>query len=348
MNSPQWRLSWPSGQGSRVAKAVLRAQPEHFQVEEFLGLAGFPSAPASIQVLLEGEPLPGQGEHLCVRLEKRGDNTDYVARELARLSGCQPHDIGFCGLKDRHAVTRQWFSVYRPGMMASDAGFLAALWDRWSLLGVCRFARKLRRGEHQANHFNLLLTEIEGEPEQINARLAHIAEVGCPNYFGSQRFGWHGNNLEQACRMKPGRQRGRNRLQGLYFSAARSWLFNEVLAARVADGTWTEALNGEPEAGAVTGPLWGDGGTRAGAEQGSLERELVARHPRLEAVFSQTRMKPERRPLVLHPISLSWRWEGAGDLRLMFGLSPGQFATVLLDDVFELNDAAQASQNIAE
>tara|TARA_R100000900_G_C3252279_1_gene147577 strand:+ start:93 stop:527 length:435 start_codon:yes stop_codon:yes gene_type:complete len=130
----------------------------------------------------------------------------------------------------------------------------------------------------------------------------------------------------------------------LYFSAARSWLFNEVLAHRVETGTWLEPLEGEPGACEnqnlmVTGPLWGDGGTEAVSVQGEIERSVVAGHPELAAVFSTTRMKPERRPLNLKPEGLKWDWDGNDQLRLSFRLAPGQYATTLLDDVFDITDA---------
>ena len=345
MNAPEWRLNWPAAGGEAVATALLKAKPEHFCVDEILDLPGFPEE--SVRVLSEGG-VPGEGEHLCVRLEKTGDNTDYVARELARLAGCQPHDVGLCGLKDRHAVTRQWFSIYRPGMMDSDAGYISEVRSRWPVLAVCRAARKLRRGEHRGNRFDILLTGVEADRVKLDQVLTRLAEQGCPNYFGSQRFGWNGNNLDQACRLKPGRQRGRNNRNGLYFSAARSWLFNEILAHRVTEGSWNRRLPGEPSEVDVTGPLWGDGGTSARDEQEVLERQIVARHPQLEAVFAQTRMKPERRPLVLRPGNFSWQWSEPDRLRVAFELEPGQFATSVLAEVFSLTDASQMPMAIAE
>ncbi|MBS3802932.1 MAG: tRNA pseudouridine(13) synthase TruD [Oleiphilaceae bacterium] len=338
MSEPKWRLDWPGGQGEPCGRATLKAKPEHFRVDEELALDGFPGDASGVspETLLARD-----GEHLCLQIEKTGDNTEYVARQLANLSGCQPHEVGFCGLKDRHAVTRQWFSVHRAGMVDSDPDFLALVQARWRVHRVCRFMRKLRRGEHRGNRFSILLTSVCGDRARLEQGLIHLQAKGCPNYFGSQRFGWDGNNLDQACRLKPGRQRGRNNRNGMYFSAARSWLFNEILAARVTAGTWAQALAGEPDSCEATGPLWGDGGTEAGDEQGSLEREIVSRHPALAAVFSQTRMKPERRSLVLLPEDFRWTWEGADGLRLKFGLGPGQFATTLLADLFLVDDASQ-------
>lgn len=344
-SEPEWRLDWPATAGQRCASASIKAEPSHFQVDEQLELEGL-----VVDLPIDGLPdmIPGAGEHLFVRLEKRGDNTDYVARELADLSGCKSHDIGFCGLKDRQAVTRQWFSVYRPGIVATDSVFINAVAERWPVLAVCRFRRKLRRGEHQGNRFELVLTDVSGDESLIEQGLARLQTQGCPNYFGSQRFGWGGNNLRQAIRLRPGRQRGRNSRDGLYFSAARSWLFNEVLAERVILGNWHQSIAGEPAEPGPTGPLWGDGGTAAEGLQAELERSVVGRHPQLEHVFSQTRMKPERRPLVVIPDTLKWRWLDATTLSLSFALLPGQFATSVLADIFTICDLSARVTGLAE
>ncbi|MGM0773414.1 tRNA pseudouridine(13) synthase TruD [Marinobacter sp.] len=346
-----WRLDWPTSGGGRVASAVLKSTPEDFFVDEDL-------------------PLPDDraagGEHLFIRLEKRGDNTEYVARQLATLSGCRHFDVGFCGMKDRHAVTRQWFSIYRPGQEAEDAAFLGAVADTWLVLEHHRQTRKLRRGDHRGNYFRLVLREVSGDPAAVDQALARLRDMGCPNYFGLQRFGHSGANLDRALTMDPSKlnrrgaqsakKRGRGRSTSgssdsknvLYFSAARSWLFNEVLACRVRNGTWLEPMEGEPGASEnqdpmVTGPLWGDGGTDAVSAQGALEREVVAEHPALAAVFATTRMKPERRPLRMIPKALEWHWQGTGQLQLTFWLAPGQYATSLLGDVFEITDTIKAS-----
>lgn len=340
-----WRLDWPTSDGGRTGYAVIKAEPGHFRVDERLALAGLQTCG---QVDTGSGEVPGQGEHLFIRVEKCGDNTEFVARELASLSGCKPHDIGLSGLKDRHAVTRQWFSVYRPGMASTDALFITAVAARWSVLAVCRFQRKLRRGEHQDNRFDLVLTDLTGDVQRIEKSMVRLRDQGCPNYFGPQRFGWGGNNLAQAIRLRPGRQRGRKSRDGLYFSAARSWLFNEVLAERVSQGSWQDSMPGEPSESGPTGPLWGDGGTIATDQQEQLERSVVSRHPELEAVFSQTRMKPERRSLILTPDTLEWHWLNDSSLALTFTLMPGQFATSMLADIFEIRDASVTGAGLAE
>ncbi len=284
-----------------------------------------------------------------MRLQKQGDNTDYVARQLAETAGCQHHDIGYCGLKDRHAITRQWFSVYLPGGEANDAAFIAEVAKNWPVLAAHRNLKKLRRGDHRANRFTITLLEVTGSVAGINDALQGIAERGCPNYYGHQRFGHGGYNLDRAIGMNPNRSKARGRKKqsgrnqdGLYFSAARSWLFNQVLAARVNTGNWRlsldgeSALEGECTLDTPTGPLWGDGGTSATAAAETFERETVAAWPELLKVFSATRMKPERRDLILQPSDLTWHWQGDDRLELSFALAPGQYATSVIEDVFEL------------
>ncbi|MCG8517017.1 MAG: tRNA pseudouridine(13) synthase TruD [Pseudomonadales bacterium] len=335
-----WCLDWPvSGEG-RVGRAVLKVSPETFFVDEDLGLPGFPEECGADQ-------RQGEGEHLCLRLEKCGDNTDYVARQLADLAGCQAHEVGVCGLKDRHAVTRQWFSIQRPGREAEDVDFVAAVAQRWPVLACHRFNRKLRRGDHRGNRFRITLVAVEGDRAAIESALNLVAREGCPNYFGRQRFGHNGGNLDRAIAdakkgHRPQRRRGHGNRQkaGLYLSAARSWLFNAVLAERVRQGNWHQRLPGEPDPERPTGPLWGDGGTRATEVQETLERRVVAAMPELEAVFAASRMSPERRPLVLLPGQLEWQRPSESELTLTFHLQAGQYATALIGNVFELQDAS--------
>jgi tRNA pseudouridine13 synthase len=342
-----WRLEWPWVDGEPAGSGTLKSCPEDFRVTEILETGG-PVLELDPLALPEQLAVPGQGEHLLIYLEKTGDNTSWVASELGKLAGCGDRGVGYCGLKDRHAVTRQWFSVQRPGLEADDAGFLQTVQGmqaQWQVLAVARRERKLRTGEHRANRFEVRLRNLTGDSAAITGRLHAIRSHGCPNYFGSQRFGHEGGNLDRAISMaaNAGRNRrkrrgGRNR-EGLYLSAARSWLFNEVLAERVIQGNWDSMLEGEPTS-EPSGPLWGDGGTLATGLQEGLEREVVARHPEMAQVFASSRMAPDRRPLRLLPADLDWSFHQSGDnhwLDLLFTLSPGQYATTLLSSVIEID-----------
>ncbi len=356
----RWRLDWPVSGGERMASASLKASPEAFRVCEELD--GFPGTLYTSGTLdTPGhEASSGDGEHLCLYLEKTGDNSEYVARQLAVLAGCRPFDVGFCGLKDRHAITRQWFSLYRPGQFAEDRAFIDEVAARWPVLLVRRHTRKLRRGDHRGNHFVITLSDVTGSKSETEAALERLKAQGAPNYFGPQRFGINGGNLEQAAIMNPAVMAGRGRSgprgrkgkkpggresskHVMYFSAARSWLFNEVLACRVHRGDWLSPVDGEPglpDRMVPTGPLWGDGGTSAEGQLAELERSVVDQVPELARLFSATRMKPERRPLSARPEGLSWQWLADDCLELAFFLSPGQYATAVLSDIFELEDVS--------
>lgn len=351
----KWRLDWPVSGGARVASAHLKTTPEDFRVREVL--EEFPEQSEPSNVI----NVTGEGEHLCLRIEKTGDNTEFVAGELATVAGCRSFDVGFCGLKDRHAVTRQWFSLYRPGMMDDDAALIEKISECWTVNSAHRSVRKLRRGDHQGNHFTITLRQVSAGREVVERALERLKAQGAPNYFGPQRFGFGGGNLDRAVHIDPsalnrrgghGKRRGRGKSAGgrdgrknvLYFSAARSWFFNEVLADRVAEGSWRTPLAGEP-AEYATGPLWGDGGTSADGEVGQRERDTVALTPELASLFLATRMKPERRPLVAMANSLSWSWLDDGGLELDFFLEPGQYATTVLSDIFELEDMSLGQRN---
>src|SRR5690606_20038353 len=219
-------LDFPLAYGPLTAAGQFRFLPEDFQVDEILGY----------------EP-SGEGEHVFLHVRKRGENTAWVAQQIARLAGVKEMDVGYCGRKDRHAVTTQWFSVYLPRPNA-DLDWTALSCDSVSLLSVARHPLKLRRGEHQCNLFVIRLRNLQGENKvELAQKLDRVLANGVPNYFGEQRFGSGGSNLHQAnlllIERKPMRDKQK---RGLILSAARSYLFNQVLAARVLAGNWQVAL----------------------------------------------------------------------------------------------------------
>lgn len=318
--------------------ARLRFTHEDFLVEEILGYDA-----------------DGTGEHALLWVEKRGANTDWVARELAKFASVPPLAVGFAGLKDRHAVTRQTFSVQLAGK--PDPDWSAFPHAEVKVLAATRHSRKLKRGALRGNRFVLVLREVTGERERAEQVLAAIAARGVPNYFGEQRFGREGGNLAQARVMFAGRRVDRDK-RGFLLSAARSQIFNDVLAARVERGAWDTPLDGEiwslagsrswfgPEpltdtlaarlaSGDIhpSGPLWGQGESPAIDAAGALEREIAAAHADLAAGLVAARMEQERRPLRLLPKSLHWRWLAEDALELSFELPAGAYATVVAREV---------------
>ena len=217
----------PCAHGGAVLRGRLRAAPEDFVVEEQLGYTA-----------------SGDGEHDFLTIRKRDRNTHEVARALARLAGVPQVAVGYAGLKDRHAVTTQHFTVQLPGRASPDWSELAD--DSLQILAVERHHRKIRRGGLRGNRFVITATDIEGDRDLAESRLQQIRENGVPNYFGSQRFGSDGRNLQQADDLFAGRgRRPKRELRGLLLSAARAQLFNQVLAARVSAASWDRALPGD-------------------------------------------------------------------------------------------------------
>src|SRR5947209_8129953 len=117
----------PQPFGPPVLAARIRATPEDFFVEEL------PAFEAS-----------GAGEHLLLTIEKRGMNTAFAARRIAQWAGVPEMAVGYAGMKDRHAVTRQRFSVQLPGREAPDLAALAS--EDLRVIEAARHARKLQRG----------------------------------------------------------------------------------------------------------------------------------------------------------------------------------------------------------
>ncbi len=341
---------FPRAHGAPVLRAVIRSTPEDFFVEE---LPAF-------------EP-SGEGEHLLLTVEKRGMNTSHVARRLAEWAGVADVAVGYAGLKDRHAVTRQRFSVQLPGRAAPD---IAGLQDNdLKVLEAVRHSRKLSRGALAGNRFVLILREVQGDPQAIDARLRQIAGQGVPNRFGEQRFGREGGNVQAALAMFGGRRVGREQ-RSILLSAARSELFNRVLSARVLDGSWNTGCEGEvwmlegsrsvfgPEPWNEdlaerllrfdihpSGPLWGAGELRSTGACARIEMDALADDlsMRLRNGLERAGLKQERRSLRLRPQGLEWSWCDDGALRLAFELPTGTYATTVLAELGDVEDVSGMS-----
>ncbi|MBF6023750.1 tRNA pseudouridine(13) synthase TruD [Lysobacter niastensis] len=344
--------SQPRAHGDAVLSARIRTRPEDFFVEE---LPGFEAS--------------GSGEHLLLTIEKRGMNTAFVARHLAQWAGVGEVAIGYAGLKDRHAVTRQRFTVHLPKRVAPDLATLAIDGPDESLrvLESQWHAKKLPRGALAGNRFVLVLRDVQGDAAAIETRLQAMASRGVPNYFGEQRFGRSGDNVAQALAMFGGR-RVRREQRTLLVSAARSELFNRVLAARVAAGHWDRPLEGEvwmldgsrsvfgPEPWSEelaqrlascdihpTGPLWGRGELRSTGECQSLELSALegVDAAALRAGLETEGLRQERRALRLRPEAMTWRWLDAGALEVAFSLPAGAYATTVLSELGEIASAGR-------
>ncbi|HEC11761.1 MAG TPA: tRNA pseudouridine(13) synthase TruD [Acidiferrobacteraceae bacterium] len=329
--------------GQPAAQAVIRATPEDFVVDEQLSFTP-----------------TGSGEHLLVQIEKRHTNTDWVIRQLAKLLSLSKVDIGYAGLKDRHALTRQWFSLRLPQDREDQ---LQGMEDPNIHIGEThRHSRKLRPGALKANCFRISLRDVTATPDTLQARLEVIAKEGVPNYFGEQRFGIKNRNLDKAVALFKGGQVKSRHQRGLYFSAARSMLFNTILSHRVKSGTWNRAQVGDVfildgrrnvfyqddidstileritnQAIHPTGPLWGRGSLPTSIV--SWERQVLEPLSDWCTGLEAAGLESARRALRCPVRNLAWEWMGQ-QLILQFELTAGSYATSVLRELIDYRDVS--------
>lgn len=326
-------------------EGTLKRTPEDFVVEELP--AYLPS---------------GSGEHLYLWIEKRGINTQDAVARLARVLGARADGAGYAGLKDRQAVTRQWVSFHHGATPAAEA--IAA--DGVRVLQIARHGNKLRTGHLRGNRFTIRLADVPvAHDARADAALARLAETGLPNYFGSQRFGRDGQNLETAFAwiVDAGPPPKQPFLRKLMVSTLQAALFNAWLAARLRDGRLDVALGGDvlrkedtgglftsvdPETDTAriarweispTGPMFGARMRAAEGEAGAIEADLLARHGITSAHLARVARAGEgtRRPARVAVSDTEVRREGT-DLVLSFSLPKGSYATVLLSELTKRHD----------
>lgn len=338
------------GYGTPGCRATIRSEIDDFQVEEMLKVSP-----------------DGTGEHLWLHVEKRAQNTEYVARQLARWAGVQQRQVSYAGLKDRHACTRQWFSLHLPGKADPDEATLDIPETR--ILAKQRHSQKLRPEVLLANRFILRLRHISGA-EELAQRWQQIVAGGVPNYFGPQRFGHNGGNLDMAQRMFSGERIRDRHLRGLYLSAARSWLFNRVVDVRLRQQQFATPLmgdvlqlagsrsllryDGDPKLDErlkardvlLTGPLWGEGGMQPEDAAALVEANVAADWVELADGLVKNGLKHARRPLSLFPESTRFEWL-EHDALISFMLPAGAFATSVLRELAVITDQAQQEREHA-
>ena len=353
VDEPSHMASLAYAWGKPDVTGELRQNDADFQVDEERGFE-----------------LSGEGEHVLLQIRKQQLNTDQVARQLARLAQVQARDVSFSGMKDKHALTTQWFSVHLPGKLEPDWQLLNN--EQVQVLQHTRHRQKLRRGSHRRNHFVIVLRGVlqevsrellrelqpqaQGMHELIEQRLQTIAQQGVPNYFGAQRFGNREGNIAKAGAMLRGERRIKDRQQrSLYLSTARALLFNKVLSQRVMQCNWNQALAGDALMLNGThsffiaeqiddeiaqrlalhdihpsGPLWGRGELATQAAVRMLESDALAGDADLCAGLEQAGLKQERRALRLLAEDLSWQWLADDALQLRFALQRGAYATSVI------------------
>jgi len=332
--------------GKPEGSALIRSCNEDFQVVEQLGF----------------EP-EGEGEHLFLYIRKNGENTDWVARQLARFCQISPRDVGYAGKKDRHAVTEQWFSVALPQHRVLNWNLFGG--DSIEVLKTARHPRKLRLGALQGNRFRLRLRDVS-HPEELVARLEQIKQ-GVPNYFGEQRFGQDGGNLQKGLELLRGERKERQRAKkGMYISAVRSWCFNHLLSQRIEQNLWGTLLAGDAlmlsgskstfvaetiDAETVqrlvdgdvnlTGAMWGRGEPLNIGDSRQWEAEQLQPWSEVLERLEHLGLRQERRSLRLLPLGLEAEAESERQWWLQFELPSGAFATSVLRELVEAKTAEQ-------
>ena len=362
-------LAYATGKPELLAR--IKQHWDDFRVDEELGFAP-----------------TGAGEHLLLRIEKAGQSTTEVARQISSTLGISDSDIGYSGMKDRQARSRQWFSIRLDQAAEAELGRLQS--DQLQILEQSRNQRKLQIGAHKANHFQLILREVMGvnasgaEPPATNAeasldrKLQTLAHQGVPNYFGSQRFGRDLSNLHQvrellraeASQAVATRNRYRHkRKRSMLYSAARAYLFNQLLSARITRGNWASYVDGDVlnlnhtkrcflvEPGAwgpelqqrldeldihITGLLPGriDSKDRyvTRGQSADTEKAVCKEFAELVTGLEQQGLSAARRPLRFQVQQLQWQWLDSTTVSLAFTLPSGAYATSLLREVCLLRE----------
>lgn len=274
--------------------------------------------------------LSGHGEHLYVRVEKRGLNTRDVQAVLAQHYGVSLVDVSYAGLKDKRAIAQQWFSIRLPKTAQQPKH------KHISILEETAHHRKLRPGEHQGNRFRIRIRDVSK-----NSHLSsHAFRQPLPNYFGPQRFGYQQNNLRRAMEwVAQSRPRVKRGVRSLHMSVLRSFLFNEVLASRVRSGSWNTQLSGDVLSNSLpTGPLWGRGRLPTSEKALAIERTVYQRNDKVCDALEWVGLKQDRRDLVMHASDVAIQRED-DTIEVRFSLPKGSYATVALNEYFDFKEA---------
>jgi tRNA pseudouridine13 synthase len=323
-----------------LGSGLLREKPEDFRVNEELSFQ--PS---------------GEGEHVFLYIQKTNLNTEDIVKILAKHAGVTRRSVSYAGKKDRHAVTKQWFSVQLPGQEGPDWSLLET--PQIVVLKATRHLRKLKRGAIQSNGFEITISNVNADVTAVNAQVDIIKKRGVPNYFMEQRFGYLCQNLSRVYSIFEKKQSIKDKqLKGLLLSSARSYLFNLVLSQRVINNTWDAAeegdafmLNGTRQYFQEallsnellarinehdihpTGPLFGIGDSVVKGVAYEIEREVFAGNAVFCAGLVKEKLDSSRRALRVIPEELELNWLEDGKLQLRFKLPSGSYATAVIREL---------------
>lgn len=330
--------------GPPQAAAVLKSSPADFEVEEILGF----------------EP-GGEGEHLFLWVEKCGLGTHELIARMAKQHNLPPNAFGYSGLKDKHALTRQWLSLHLPG---KGAPVTEPAGEGYRVLRQLRHHKKLRPGTHKFNQFRLRLREIHELPEATLQQIESIRTQGFANYFGHQRFGRQQDNVEQALAQLGTRRLSRNR-KSMLLSSLRSHLFNQILATRIELGHWQEPLEGDvfmlrgshsifsaPLDTALLerfrlqdisncASLYGSGRNMMSTRAAEIEQQVFTENADITNCLQRHDSRLQMRPLRVAAEPFNFEYDSAaGLLQLELSLPTGSYVTTMLEHFLRLGDAS--------
>ena len=332
--------------GKPPSAGLLRSQMSDFKVFENLPY----------------EPI-GEGEHLYIHLRKTGCNTLFVLKELARYFNVKESLISYAGLKDRFAVTEQWFGVHVPGKTEYDLSTLAI--EGVEVLSYKRHNKKLRIGALSGNRFELTLRDVSDAADVLR-RWHAVCEHGVPNYFGEQRFGINGGNIAKAESLFSGTKVKDKKKRGIYLSAARSLLFNQVINHRIEQSAFESILPGDvmmlagtqsvfnvelPDEALVqrlqekdidiTGPMWGAGELKTQNDAQIIEQSIGDKYPLITQGLAKFGLKQERRKMRVTLKEPSVTSIDEHTLVFAFSLPAGCYATSILREMLDYKDMTE-------
>jgi len=314
-------------------------------------------------------------EHLYLLIEKKSLTTYQLISLLSDYFNVEPSRVGYAGLKDKKALTQQWLSVYLPGktksldieMLLGSQLVTPASSGQYSgqcrILKACWHRAKLRRGAIAKNHFKILLRGATEIPSSTLQRLQLIAEQGFPNYFGQQRFGWQGKNLEVVEQWFNKGKVPEQRSRSILLSSARSFLFNNILQQRIIAGNWDRGVEGDCYmlqgsrkvfAGEhlddsiierclrgdihPCGSLFGNGVLKITAAAAEIEHSVLQQCSSWCEALQAEGLKLDHRALRCIPENLKWQQINRTDLELKFALASGSYATTLITELGKLSE----------
>jgi len=327
------------------ASGVIRKKPEDFQVTEISNIE-----------------LSGEGEHLWLYVQKTNSNTDWVAKLLSNVCQVPRRQVGFAGLKDRHAITKQWFSIQLPKVTDIDK-INSALPNEIQVIKANRHNRKIRVGQLDNNKFEILIRNINGDKNLIEDNIKRIKRNGVPNYFGPQRFGHDMGNISKAKDWFSGIYKPKSKnLKTLLLSTARSHIFNTIVANRIEDQTWNTAIDGDilqldkshswfhmNDASQdeiskrlkefdihITAAMYGEDTIQSSGICADFESKIANGFPEYQKGFEKYRLKQDRRAIRICPIDFKYEWQEK-NLLLNFQLLPGAYATGVMREIIHLS-----------